>query len=398
MITGLQEEKDALPEKQENQDKIQNLLEDISGTTNNIKDFVKESKNEPIDIKSIEKKLGIIGKKLKTIENKFKDSSQQDTKKKRDLCNTLCEFWNKMMRKSNEERADNESIYLNSYSIYDEFRKRYSSGFAPLPKPYLCITMIIYFISLFILFCVYNLKLSQGSITWLPQCGKNILVVSASFLCTIFYFLFIYNEKSTRKIQYYITLILGMWMVTVILMWLNYKETSSKVVFLFDIFFFSFFVMGIIKYDYEHYTDNSRKKAEELLVKILKDKDLDDQNVYTYDLLVNDSATIEDSFVSAIRVAMNWISRYSFIIGLLFGANIEAVKKIFESIDVSSLKFNEDTFFYQMWFMDFLLFFTVFLFLVYTSYNWKANLYKLVLKDKQFMFAKEKLGNDKIKS
>ena len=387
MITRLQEEKDALPEKQENQNKIQKLLTDISGTTNNIKDFVKESKNEPIDIKSIEKKLGIIGKKLKTIENKFKDSSRQDTKKKRDFCNKLCEFWNKMMRKSNEERADNESIYLNSYSVYDEFRKRYSSGFAPLPKPYLCITMIIYFISLFILFFVYNLKLSQGSITCLPQCSKSILVLSASFLCTIFYFLFIYNEKSTRKIQYYITLILVMWMSTVILMGLNYKETSSKVVFLFDLFFFSFFVMGIIKYDYEHYTDNSRQKAEELLVGILKDKDLDDQNVYTYDLLVNDSATIEDSFVSAIRMAMNWISRSSFIIGLLFGANIEAVKKLFESINISALKFNEDIFFYQMWFMDFLLFFAVFLFLVYTSYNWKANLYKLVLKDKQFMFA-----------
>ena len=61
MITRLQEEKDALPEKQENQNKIQNLLTDISGTTNNIKDFVKESSlyqlkinmRDSVDIKSL---------------------------------------------------------------------------------------------------------------------------------------------------------------------------------------------------------------------------------------------------------------------------------------------------------------------------------------------------------
>lgn len=388
MSTRLPEEKDKLPEKQENQDKIQKLLKNISGTTDKIKSFVKESKNEPIDIKSIEKKLGIIEKKLKTIENKFKDSSQQDTKKKRDLCNTLCEFWDTIKKKINKKRVETESIYLNPDSIYDEFRIRYSKAFAPWPNLYLVILGIFYIFSAIILFFVFKFNLSQVSLIFLPQSIKKGLVIIEPFICFVFNFFIICNKKNKRQ-ENFLLFILCIWISATLIQVFEFKVMSSRLIFLFNMCFLSIFIIGIIDYDYTNYPDDIRKKARDLLVKILDEKSLDNEKAFTYNFLLNYSTSIEDDLVSAIRKSKKLFSRVSFILGFIFATKIELLKDSIQLILKSSKVIPEQDLIYRMFIIDVLLIVAVPIYGEYKSFNWKSDLYKTALKDQQLLLSKK---------
>lgn len=266
--------------------------------------------------------------------------------------------------------------------IYIEFRSKYPKDFV---VPCICIVIGVLLFYL-ILFFIFRLKLEHNNLTCIPLIVKNILILLMPALCVVSVWKSIINDTKAEKTKF-ILLSCIIWIVVIIGM-LCLKGVPRKIVLLFDLFFFLVFIVSLIDFESLNYTDSEKDKAKTILLDIVKNKGLDNENPYFYDLLVNYSIDIEDSLVLAIRKFKNWVN--VLFIGSLFSANIEVLKGLFKSIDEFTLELSIEVFFYQIFMADFFLVTALLFFAGYKYLNWKSNFYRTILQEIQFSFVIKK--------
>ena len=108
-------------------------------------------------------------------------------------------------------------------------------------------------------------------------------------------------------------------------------------------------------------------------------------------MLASYSASIEDTTVLIVKKLIKYSSTAGFILVVIFNDKIEEIKKIF---DIGRTLKEQDfvtVITMQIWIVNFLFTIFVFIFLTYKCLNWKADFYREVLKDKQFLLAKNKV-------
>lgn len=354
-----------------------------------------------VNLEVVKDKLEKISKKAQNIENqisevlrtseKMKDNVHaiygeiKNTKKMfEELSNNQHQknnFWDRFLKKprkilvKTKGTVQEASTFISPEDIYDKFRKQYSQRFT---TPWLFILLVDFLIFLLLIF-VLKFNIEQNNLTNWSLLLKNILIMLIPFICFGFSFVRIRDDKKTYIIAFI------SWFLIIVKMLFN--GIPRKIVLLLDLFFLLLFMISYIDYESVSYTEDDKDRGKHLLKKILQKERLDSENPYLYDLLVNYSVYIENSFVLFIRKYKDWAGLF---IGIFFSENIDVIKGLFKSIDDTTLKLSIKVAFYQIFIVDFLIAIALLFFAIYKQSNWRSNLYKTILKEIQFTFVIKK--------
>lgn len=221
-------------------------------------------------------------------------------------------FWDRFLKKlsrilvKTKGTVQEASTFISPEDIYDKFRKQYSQRFT---TPWLFILLVDFLIFLLLSF-VFKFNIEQNNLTNWSLLLKNILITLMPVICLFFFLVRIRDDKKTDIIAFIL------WFSTIGMMWFN--GIPRKIVLLLDLFFLLLFMISYIDYESVSYTEDDKDRGKKLLKKILKKERLDSENPYLYDLLVNYSVYIENSFVLFIRKYKNWAGLF---IGIFFTIN-----------------------------------------------------------------------------
>lgn len=362
--------KDNPEESSVNLEVVKDKLEKISKKTQNIEDQISEVLRTSEKMKD---NVHAIYGEIKNTKKMFEELSNNQHQKNN--------FWDRFLKElrkilvKTKGTVQGASTFISPEDIYDKFRKQYSQRFT---APWFFIVLGDFLIFLLLSF-VLKFNIEQNNLTYWPLLLKNILITLIPFICFVFFFVRIRDDKKTDIIVFFL------WFLTIGMMWFN--GIPRKIVLLLDLFFLLLFMISYIDYESVSYTEDDKDRGKKLLKKILKKERLDSENPYLYDLLVNYSVYIENSFVLFIRKYKNWAGLF---IGIFFSANIDVIKGLFKSIDDATLELSIKVVFYQIFIVDFLIAIALLFFAIYKQSNWRSNLYKTILKEIQFTFVIKK--------
>ena len=141
--------------------------------------------------------------------------------------------------------------------------------------------------------------------------------------------------------------------------------------------------MSIIHFEYKNFKDESLDEANRTIQSILNKHDVKETKE-NYEMIIFSSSRIEDDLVSDIKEAL-----YLFLPFVLVAWNSFISKKIKPYIDVLLLDsaLNIHTIIIIILFLGFIIEVCSIFYLLYRSFNWKADLYKSILRDRKFTLA-----------
>ena len=195
-----------------------------------------------------------------------------------------------------------------------------------------------------------------------------------------FFVLIFNNSKKTPNIS---LLVLILWLITLIASCFYDVEFTILEVFTIYLFFYSLFYVSIIHFEYKNFKDESLDEANRTIQSILNKHDVKETKEI-YEMIILSSSRIEDDLVSDIKEAL-----YLFLPFVLVAWNSFISKKIKPYIDVLLLDsaLNIHTIIIIILFLGFIIEGCSIFYLLYRSFNWKADLYKSILRDRKFTLA-----------
>lgn len=379
--------KDTMGESREaTQNNYKEIQENMNDILKQVKDIKGELSKEKENIKKVEENIENVIEKIVTEKQMLVEPSGI---KPKCIIKSLCgEFAKEFQAKTKERKKTKEkSAYLSAEDIYDEFRKESGAILAPCSQ-LLRLMIGLYFISVLVLGIVTSLLYSQDSMQYISQNFKMAILFFEPIVLLVVLWSFCAGLENKIEVKYS-EAILFIWICSIC--WPLFLEFPSKFLFLINHFFLSIYMISIIEYNSKNYSDDERKIAITRIEEILSGNSFNVKEAYIYDLLASYSASIEDTTVLIVKKLIKYSSTAGFILVVIFNDKIEEIKKIF---DIGRTLKEQDfvtVITMQIWIVNFLFTIFVFIFLTYKCLNWKADFYREVLKDKQFLLAKNKV-------
>lgn len=207
----------------------------------------------------------------------------------------------------------------------------------------------------------------------------SLLIVGYAFSCLV-----ALSKKKSKTTPNLSVLVLSIWSVILYFLYSNNIRLTDHIVFVIISFFYPTFLLSNIHFEYTNFEDSSLRNAHQTLNKIIEENGIAIAQS-SFDILVTSSSKIEDEFILDIKKVI-------YILAPLFATS---VIKDFINANMNALIGNSTFDDVVSVILALIIILPIFYFL-YKAFNWKADLYKKILKDMQFTYTlKGKLDYDK---
>ena len=206
----------------------------------------------------------------------------------------------------------------------------------------------------------------------------SLLIVGYAFSCLV-----ALSKKKSKTTPNLSVLVLSIWSVILYFLYSNNIRLTDHIVFVIISFFYPTFLLSNIHFEYTNFEDSSLRNAHQTLNKIIEENGIAKAQS-SFDILVTSSSKIEDEFILDIKKVI-------YILAPLFATS---VIKDFINANMNALIGNSTFDDVVSVILALIIILPIFYFL-YKAFNWKADLYKKILKDMQFTYTlKGKLDYD----
>ena len=325
--------------------------------------------------------FGIVGCLLERLINKIKSWLEQLINKKipwlEQLINKIKSWreWlintiKKLIKSRNPEEQTRKYTKLSAEDIFDQFRKKYKEKDK---KWIIVIVMII--LSYFIMPLLY-----LQFVKWFRNYKyfSSLLMIGPAVSC-----LAVLSNKKFKKIPNIPALVLCIWLVMLSLFYIDDIELDGYIILLISLFYYSIFLFSIIHFQYTSFKDCTLSEAYKTINAIIKNNSIIIAQD-SFDMLVLSSSKIENDVIEAIKSVLSFLGTLGII---------SFTKKYFNAY-IKNLLENDTLDSIVTMIASLIILLPIFYFL-YRDFNWKADLYKKVLKDMQFTYTlKGTLGDD----
>ena len=206
----------------------------------------------------------------------------------------------------------------------------------------------------------------------------SLLIVGYAFSCLV-----ALSKKKSKTTPNLSVLVLSIWFAILYFLYSNNIRLTDHIVFVIISFFYPTFLLSNIHFEYTHFEDRSLRKAHQTINKIIEENGIAKAQS-SFDILVTSSSKIEDEFISDIKKVI-------YILAPIFATSV-IKDPIYASMNalIGNITFDDVV----SVILSLIMLLPIFYFL-YKAFNWKADLYKKVLKDMQFTYTlKGKLDYD----
>lgn len=206
----------------------------------------------------------------------------------------------------------------------------------------------------------------------------SLLIVGYAFSCLV-----ALSKKKSKTTPNLSVLVLSIWFAILYFLYSNNIRLTDHIVFVIISFFYPTFLLSNIHFEYTHFEDSSLRKAHQTINKIIEENGIAKAQS-SFDILVTSSSKIEDEFISDIKKVI-------YILAPIFATSV-IKDPIYASMNalIGNITFDDVV----SVILSLIMLLPIFYFL-YKAFNWKADLYKKVLKDMQFTYTlKGKLDYD----
>lgn len=398
-------DKENLEETSVNLEEIKSSLEEISKKVQNVESQLSEEQD---NIGNILESIGEIHTKISATENMLVESPKGDLQTKQNhpisffviafiivfflLVGYLMEWLSDQIEcfvkwiyyKTQQEtkkipkdpRVENKKYEnLSAEDIFKLFRNNYKEKDTKWIIIILAILMnyiiIIITFSIFVEYFPDNMYLC------------SLLIVGYAFSCLV-----ALSKKKSKTTPNLSVLVLSIWSVILYFLYSNNIRLTDHIVFVINSFFYPTFLLSNIHFEYTNFEDSSLRNAHQTINKIIEENGIAKAQS-SFDILVTSSSKIEDEFIMDIKKLIYVLAT---IFATLFATS---VIKDFINAYINALIGNSTFDDIVSVILSLIMILPIFYFL-YKAFNWKADLYKKVLKDMQFTYKlKGKLDYDK---
>jgi membrane protein len=398
-------DKENLEETSVNLEEIKSSLEEISKKVQNVESQLSEEQD---NIGNILESIGEIHTKISATENMLVESPKGDLQTKQNhpisffviafiivfflLVGYLMEWLSDQIEcfvkwiyyKTQQEtkkipkdpRVENKKYEnLSAEDIFKLFRNNYKEKDTKWIIIILAILMnyiiIIITFSIFVEYFPDNMYLC------------SLLIVGYAFSCLV-----ALSKKKSKTTPNLSVLVLSIWSVILYFLYSNNIRLTDHIVFVINSFFYPTFLLSNIHFEYTNFEDSSLRNAHQTINKIIEENGIAKAQS-SFDILVTSSSKIEDEFIMDIKKLIYILAT---IFATLFATS---VIKDFINAYINALIGNSTFDDIVSVILSLIMILPIFYFL-YKAFNWKADLYKKVLKDMQFTYKlKGKLDYDK---
>ena len=286
------------------------------------------------------------------------------------LINIIIKVQKRERKPRNSEGQIREYTKLSAEDIFDQFRKKYKEKDK---KWIIVIVMII--LSYFIMPLLY-----LQFVKWFRNYKyfSSLLMIGPAVSC-----LAVLSNKKFKKIPNIPALVLCIWLVMLSLFYIDDIELDGYIILLISLFYYSIFLFSIIHFQYTSFKDCTLSEAYKTINAIIKNNSIIIAQD-SFDMLVLSSSKIENDVIEAIKSVLSFLGTLGII---------SFTKKYFNAY-IKNLLENDTLDSIVTMIASLIILLPIFYFL-YRDFNWKADLYKKVLKDMQFTYTlKGKLDYD----
>ena len=286
------------------------------------------------------------------------------------LINIIIKVQKRVRKPRNSEGQIREYTKLSAEDIFDQFRKKYKEKDK---KWIIVIVMII--LSYFIMPLLY-----LQFVKWFRNYKyfSSLLMIGPAVSC-----LAVLSNKKFKKIPNIPALVLCIWLVMLSLFYIDDIELDGYIILLISLFYYSIFLFSIIHFQYTSFKDCTLSEAYKTINAIIKNNSIIIAQD-SFDMLVLSSSKIENDVIEAIKSVLSFLGTLGII---------SFTKKYFNAY-IKNLLENDTLDSIVTMIASLIILLPIFYFL-YRDFNWKADLYKKVLKDMQFTYTlKGKLDYD----
>ena len=286
------------------------------------------------------------------------------------LINIIIKVQKRERKPRNSEGQIREYKKLSAEDIVDQFRKKYKEKDK---KWIIVIVMII--LSYFIMPLLY-----LQFVKWFRNYKyfSSLLMIGPAVSC-----LAVLSNKKFKKIPNIPALVLCIWLVMLSLFYIDDIELDGYIILLISLFYYSIFLFSIIHFQYTSFKDCTLSEAYKTINAIIKNNSIIIAQD-SFDMLVLSSSKIENDVIEAIKSVLSFLGTLGII---------SFTKKYFNAY-IKNLLENDTLDSIVTMIASLIILLPIFYFL-YRDFNWKADLYKKVLKDMQFTYTlKGKLDYD----
>ena len=207
---------------------------------------------------------------------------------------------------------------------------------------------------------------------------SSLLMIGPAVSC-----LAVLSNKKFKKIPNIPALVLCIWLVMLSLFYIDDIELDGYIILLISLFYYSIFLFSIIHFQYTSFKDCTLSEAYKTINAIIKNNSIIIAQD-SFDMLVLSSSKIENDVIEAIKSVLSFLGTLGII---------SFTKKYFNAY-IKNLLENDTLDSIVTMIASLIILLPIFYFL-YRDFNWKADLYKKVLKDMQFTYTlKGKLDYD----
>lgn len=204
-----------------------------------------------------------------------------------------------------------------------------------------------------------------------------LLIVGYAFSCLV-----ALSKKKSKTTPNLSVLVLSIWSVILYFLYSNNIRLTDHIVFVIISFFYPTFLLSNIHFEYTNFEDSSLRNAHQTINKIIEENGIAKAQS-SFDILVTSSSKIEDEFIMDIK-------NVKYILPLVGAPFIKNVINKYMNALFGNSTFDDIV----SLILSLIIILPIFYFL-YKAFNWKADLYKKVLKDMQFTYTlKGKLDYD----
>lgn len=205
----------------------------------------------------------------------------------------------------------------------------------------------------------------------------SLLIVGYAFSCLV-----ALSKKKSKTTPNLSVLVLSIWSVILYFLYSNNIRLTDHIVFVIISFFYPTFLLSNIHFEYTNFEDSSLRNAHQTINKIIEENGIAKAQS-SFDILVTSSSKIEDEFIMDIK-------NVKYILPLVGAPFIKNVINKYMNALFGNSTFDDIV----SLILSLSIILPIFYFL-YKAFNWKADLYKKVLKDMQFTYTlKGKLDYD----
>ena len=197
----------------------------------------------------------------------------------------------------------------------------------------------------------------------------SLLIVGYAFSCLV-----ALSKKKYKTTPNLSALVLAIWSTILYFLYSNNIRITEHIVFVIISFFYPTFLLSNIHFEYTNFEDSSLRKAHQTINKIIEENGIAIAQS-SFDILVTSSSKIEDEVIMDIKKIIYILA--PFLATSVIKDNISAYMNAL---------IGNSTFDDVVGVILSLIILLPIFYSLYKNFNWKADLYKKVLKDMQFTF------------